>query len=156
KPRRITLDDLTSEVAPKDEDSEMRSIVVRRGSASKEYSVPIEGAEKIAVNSGKPRRNKQQERPRLGNLGKQGGDHENRRQEEWDIWICRHSGPAALAFAGRGHAVSGGGLPPGGPRSAGGAHNRDRGRHARRLGDRRHRQVRGRAHRSELRRADRR
>jgi len=57
KPRRITLDDLTSEVAPKDEDSEMRSIVVRRGSASKEYSVPIEGAEKIAVNSGKPRRN---------------------------------------------------------------------------------------------------
>jgi hypothetical protein len=35
----------------------MRSIVVRRGSASKEYSVPIEGAEKIAVNSGKPRRN---------------------------------------------------------------------------------------------------
>jgi hypothetical protein len=57
KPRRITLDDLTSEVAPKDEDSEMKSVVVRRGSASKEYSVPIEGADKLAANSGKPRRN---------------------------------------------------------------------------------------------------
>jgi pilus assembly protein CpaB len=57
KPRRITLDDLTSEVAPKDEDSEKRSVVVRRGSTSKEYSVPIEGAEMVAANSGKPRRN---------------------------------------------------------------------------------------------------
>jgi pilus assembly protein CpaB len=57
KPRRITLDDLTSEIAPKEDDSEMRSVVVRRGSASKEYSVPIEGADKVAVNSGKPRRN---------------------------------------------------------------------------------------------------
>ena len=55
KPRRITLDDLTSWVAPKDDDSEKRSVVVRRGSASKEYSVPIEGANKVAANSGKPR-----------------------------------------------------------------------------------------------------
>ena len=54
-PRRITLDDLTSWVAPKDDDSEKRSVVVRRGSASKEYSVPIEGADKVAANSGKPR-----------------------------------------------------------------------------------------------------
>jgi pilus assembly protein CpaB len=57
KPRRITLDDLTSEIAPKDDDSDMRSVIVRRGSASKEYSVPIEGADKIAANSGKSRRN---------------------------------------------------------------------------------------------------
>jgi pilus assembly protein CpaB len=57
KPRRVTLDDLTSEVAPKDDDSEMRSVVVRRGSTSKEYSVPVEGADKVAANSGKPRRN---------------------------------------------------------------------------------------------------
>ena len=57
KPRRITLDDLTSEVAPKDDNSEMRSVTVRRGTASKEYSVPIEGADKVAVNSGKPKRN---------------------------------------------------------------------------------------------------
>ena len=55
KPRRITLEDLTSEIAPKDDDSEMRSVIVRRGSARKEYSVPIEGADKIAANSGKPR-----------------------------------------------------------------------------------------------------
>ena len=55
KPRRITLDDLTSEMAPKDDDSEMRSVIVRRGSASKEYSVPIEGADKVAVNSRKSR-----------------------------------------------------------------------------------------------------
>jgi hypothetical protein len=44
-------------VAPKDEDSEKRSVVVRRGSTSKEYSVPIEGADMVAANSGKPRRN---------------------------------------------------------------------------------------------------
>ena len=48
-------DDLTSEVAPKEDDSDKRSVIVRRGSASKEYSVPIEGADKLAVNSGKPR-----------------------------------------------------------------------------------------------------
>jgi hypothetical protein len=57
KPRRVTLDDLTSEVAPKEDDSEKRSVVVRRGAASKEYSVPIEGADVVAANSGKPRRN---------------------------------------------------------------------------------------------------
>lgn len=55
KPHRITLDDLTSETAPKEDNSEMKSIVVRRGAASKEYSVPIEGADKLAVISGKPR-----------------------------------------------------------------------------------------------------
>jgi pilus assembly protein CpaB len=55
KPRRITLDDLTNEIAPKDDGSEMRTVTVRRGAANKEYSVPIEGADKVAVNSGKPR-----------------------------------------------------------------------------------------------------
>jgi hypothetical protein len=33
----------------------MRTVTVRRGAANKEYSVPIEGADKVAVNSGKPR-----------------------------------------------------------------------------------------------------
>jgi pilus assembly protein CpaB len=55
KPRRITLDDLTNEIAPKEEESETRTVTVRRGTASKDYSVPIEGADKIAVNSGKSR-----------------------------------------------------------------------------------------------------
>ena len=55
KPRRITLDDLTSEMAPKEDDSAMKSIVVRRGAASKEYSVPIEGADQLAANSGRPK-----------------------------------------------------------------------------------------------------
>jgi pilus assembly protein CpaB len=55
KPRRITLEDLTNEIAPKDEESETRTVTVRRGAASKDYSVPIEGADKVAVNSGKSR-----------------------------------------------------------------------------------------------------
>ena len=53
KPRRITLDDLTSEIAPKDDDSDKKTITVRRGAASKEYSVPIEGADQLAANSGR-------------------------------------------------------------------------------------------------------
>jgi pilus assembly protein CpaB len=55
KPRRITLEDLTSEIAPKDDDSAMKSIIVRRGAASKEYSVPIESADQLAANSGRPK-----------------------------------------------------------------------------------------------------
>ncbi|MEA2981618.1 MAG: pilus assembly protein CpaB [Alphaproteobacteria bacterium] len=55
KSRRITLDDLTSEVAPKDDGSDMTSVTVRRGSATKDYSVPIEGVDQLAVNSGKTR-----------------------------------------------------------------------------------------------------
>jgi pilus assembly protein CpaB len=53
KPRRITLEDLTSEIAPKEDDSAMKSITVRRGAASKEYSVPIEGPDMLAANSGR-------------------------------------------------------------------------------------------------------
>jgi pilus assembly protein CpaB len=39
RPRRITLDDLLSPFAPS---GDMRSVLVRRGSASKEYTVPID------------------------------------------------------------------------------------------------------------------
>jgi hypothetical protein len=33
----------------------MTSVTVRRGSATKDYSVPIEGVDQLAVNSGKTR-----------------------------------------------------------------------------------------------------
>ena len=39
RPRRITLDDLLSPFTPS---GDMRSVLVRRGSASKEYTVPVE------------------------------------------------------------------------------------------------------------------
>src|SRR6185369_1065985 len=53
KPRRITLEDLTNEIAPKYDDPDKKTVTVRRGSASKDYSVPIELNDQIAVNSGK-------------------------------------------------------------------------------------------------------
>ena len=52
RPRRITLEDLLSPFAP-NEDTTMKSIVVRRGTSSKEYSVPVEDAKKRAADLGK-------------------------------------------------------------------------------------------------------
>jgi pilus assembly protein CpaB len=52
RPRRITLEDLLSPFAPS-ADTTMTSVLVRRGSASKEYSVPVEGMEKRAADLGK-------------------------------------------------------------------------------------------------------
>jgi hypothetical protein len=52
RPRRITLEDLLSPFAP-NEDTTMKSIVVRRGTSSKEYSVPVEDANKRAADLGK-------------------------------------------------------------------------------------------------------
>ena len=46
RPRRITLDDLLSPFAP---NGDTQSVTVRRGTNSKEYSVPVEGADKQAA-----------------------------------------------------------------------------------------------------------
>ncbi len=46
QPRRITLDDLLSPFAP---NGNTQSVTVRRGTTSKEYSVPVEGADKQAA-----------------------------------------------------------------------------------------------------------
>jgi pilus assembly protein CpaB len=51
RPRRITLEDLLSPFAPRS-DTTMAAVLVRRGTSSKEYSVPVEGAEKRAADLG--------------------------------------------------------------------------------------------------------
>jgi pilus assembly protein CpaB len=51
RPRRITLEDLLNPFAPSS-DTTMTGVLVRRGSASKEYSVPVEGAESRAADLG--------------------------------------------------------------------------------------------------------
>ena len=50
RPRRITLDDLLSPFAS---NGDTQSVTVRRGTNSKEYSVPVEGADKQAAIAGR-------------------------------------------------------------------------------------------------------
>ena len=57
KPRRITLDDLGQRGRRRRTTTRQIdvTVVVRRASTREEYSVPIEGADKVAANSGKSR-----------------------------------------------------------------------------------------------------
>ena len=53
RPRKVTLSDLSTPDVMPDEDTNVTTVLVRRGHATKEYSVPIEGADGHAADSGK-------------------------------------------------------------------------------------------------------
>jgi len=53
RPRKVTLNDLSTVDVMPDEDTNHATVLVRRGATTKEYSVPIEGTDAYAADTGK-------------------------------------------------------------------------------------------------------